>query len=48
MPDLDAQIDSLRREGVKFRGDVAAGPGGRKILVEDPDDNLVELFEMAS
>lgn len=48
MPDLDARVQSLRREGVKLRGAIVAGSGGRKIIVEDPDGNPIELFEMAS
>ena len=48
VPDLDARVESLRREGVKFRGEIVAGSGGRKIIVEDPDGNPIELFEMAS
>src|ERR1041384_8203639 len=34
--DLDASIAGLRKTKVRFRGDVAAGAGGRQILVEDP------------
>lgn len=45
--DLDAQIGELRAKGASFRGDVAEGPGGRQILVEDPSGNVVELFERA-
>ena len=47
VPDLDARVESLRRENVKFRGEIVAGSGGRRIIVEDPDGNPVELFEMA-
>ena len=43
--DLDAEITRLRAEGVQFRNDVVAGPGGRQILVEDPSGNLIELFQ---
>jgi catechol 2,3-dioxygenase-like lactoylglutathione lyase family enzyme len=45
--DLDAAVARLRSEGVIFRNDVVAGPGGRQILVVDPSGNLVELFEPA-
>ncbi len=46
-PDLAAEIDRLRAEGVSFRNDVVTGPGGSQILVEDPSGNLVELFQPA-
>jgi|SRR4051794_35078153 catechol 2,3-dioxygenase-like lactoylglutathione lyase family enzyme len=45
--DLDASIAALRGSAPRFRGDVAAGPGGRQILVEDPSGNLIEIFERA-
>jgi len=32
---------------VRFRNDVVKGPGGQQILVEDPDGNVVELFQPA-
>ena len=46
--DLDAEIVRLREAGVPFRSEVVSGPGGRQVLVADPDDNLVELFQPAS
>jgi len=45
--DLDRDVAELKKSGVRFRNDVVSGPGGRQILVEDPSDNLVELFEPA-
>jgi catechol 2,3-dioxygenase-like lactoylglutathione lyase family enzyme len=45
--DLDTEVDRLRNSGLSFRGDVITGPGGRQILLTDPADNLVELFEPA-
>ena len=45
---LDDDVRSLRNAGVRFRNDVVAGPGGRQILLQDPSNNLVELFEPAS
>ena len=45
--DLDAEIARLRDTGVPFRSDVVTGPGGRQILVADPDGNLIELFQAA-
>ncbi|MEQ7007432.1 VOC family protein [Actinopolymorpha sp. B17G11] len=46
--DLDAEIGRLRNAGLSFRSDVVAGPGGRQILLADPADNLIELFEPAN
>jgi catechol 2,3-dioxygenase-like lactoylglutathione lyase family enzyme len=46
--DLPSRVAELKQAGIKFRGDIIAGPGGNKILVEDPDGNPVELFEAAS
>lgn len=45
--DLDADASRLKTDGVKFRNEIVTGPGGRQILVEDPDGNAVELFEPA-
>jgi catechol 2,3-dioxygenase-like lactoylglutathione lyase family enzyme len=45
--DLDAEIDRLADAGVPFRSEVTSGPGGRQVLVADPDGNLVELFQPA-
>lgn len=48
LDDLDAEIDRLRAAGLAFRSEVVSGPGGRQILLADPDGNLVELFQPAS
>ena len=45
--DLDAEIARLRGAGLSFRSDLVTGPGGRQILLADPDGNLIELFESA-
>ena len=45
--DLDAAVTPLRDVGLRFRSDVVSGPGGRQILLADPDDNLIELFQPA-
>lgn len=45
--DLPARIAELKSQGVRFRNEMEAGPGGRQIQVEDPDGNPVELFEPA-
>jgi glyoxylase I family protein len=36
------------KRDVRFRNEVVVGPGGKQILLEDPDGNPVELFEAAS
>jgi catechol 2,3-dioxygenase-like lactoylglutathione lyase family enzyme len=43
--DLTAVVESLGAAGARFRNDIVTGPGGRQILIEDPDGNPVELFE---
>lgn len=45
--DLRACVAELKQAGVRFRGEIVSGPGGTKILVEDPDENPIELFEPA-
>ena len=46
--DLDSLVARLRAAGTTFRSDVVSGPGGRQILVDDPDGNPIELFEARS
>jgi catechol 2,3-dioxygenase-like lactoylglutathione lyase family enzyme len=46
--DLEGRARALEKAGVQLRGDAVMGPGGTKILVEDPDGNLIELFEPAT
>lgn len=43
--DLEAMVETLRRDGVRFRNEVVTGVGGRQIMAEDPSGNPVELFE---
>jgi catechol 2,3-dioxygenase-like lactoylglutathione lyase family enzyme len=45
--DIDTEIDRLRDAGVRFRNDVVEGPGGKQILVQDPSENVIELFQPA-
>jgi len=45
---LDRMIDSLRKAGASFRGEIAEAGAGRQILLQDPSGNVVELFEYAS
>jgi glyoxylase I family protein len=46
--DLDVTIGALRSAsspGTRFLNEVEAGPGGKQILIEDPDGNAIELHE---
>ena len=43
--DLEATVAALREAGASFRNDIVSGPGGKQILAEDPEGNVVELFE---
>jgi glyoxylase I family protein len=46
--DLPSRVAEMKQKGVNFRNEIVVGPGGKQILVEDPDGNPVELFEPAS
>jgi len=43
--DLSASIASLEKARVHFRNAVETGPGGKQILLDDPDGNPIELHE---
>jgi len=45
--DLPAEVARLRKAQVHFRNDIATGPGGSEILLDDPSGNPVELFQPA-
>jgi glyoxylase I family protein len=45
--DLPSRIETLKKTGLHFRNRMEAGPGGKQILLEDPDGNPIELFEPA-
>jgi len=40
-------IEALKAKGISFRNRMETGPGGKQILIEDPDGNPIELFEPA-
>src|SRR5215475_10484105 len=42
---LDSTVTTLRGAGARLRNEVEVGPGGKQILVDDPDGNAVELHE---
>jgi glyoxylase I family protein len=43
--DIAATISALESQGTRFRNELEVGPGGKQILVEDPDRNAIELHE---
>src|SRR4051812_49220697 len=45
--DIEAEVGRLRELGATFRNDILEGPGGKQILLLDPSENVVELFEPA-
>jgi catechol 2,3-dioxygenase-like lactoylglutathione lyase family enzyme len=45
--DIAAEVERLRSAGLSFRNDIVGGPGGQQILLEDPSDNPIELFQPA-
>ena len=44
---LVSMVERLKQAGVHFRNDIVTGPGGKQIVVDDPDGNPVELFQAA-
>ena len=46
--DLESEVGRLRDAGAPFRNDIVVGPGGKQILLQDPSENIIELFEPAS
>ncbi len=45
--DIHSLANKLKQAGVVFRNEVISGPGGSQVLVEDPSENPIELFEAA-
>jgi catechol 2,3-dioxygenase-like lactoylglutathione lyase family enzyme len=43
--DLEATVDALKAEGLRFRNEIVVGVGGNQILLEDPSGNPIELFQ---
>ena len=43
--DLPAEIERLRAANIHFRNDIATGPGGSEVLLDDPSGNPIELFQ---
>jgi glyoxylase I family protein len=42
---IDSTITALTNAQARFRNEIEAGPGGKQILVDDPDGNPVEIHE---
>jgi glyoxylase I family protein len=47
LKDIETRVEEMKSAGLRFRNEVVKGPGGKQILLEDPDGNVVELFEAA-
>jgi catechol 2,3-dioxygenase-like lactoylglutathione lyase family enzyme len=43
--DLAAEVAMLRKAQLHFRNEIAKGPGGSEILLDDPSGNPIELFQ---
>jgi predicted enzyme related to lactoylglutathione lyase len=43
--DLSASISTLEKARVHFRNAIESGPGGKQVLLDDPDGNPIELHE---
>jgi len=46
--DLAAEVARLRKADIHFRNEIATGPGGSEILIDDPSGNPIELFQPAA
>jgi catechol 2,3-dioxygenase-like lactoylglutathione lyase family enzyme len=46
--DLTAEVERLRKADIHFRNEIATGPGGAEILLDDPSGNPIELFQPAA
>lgn len=43
--DLATEMLRLEQAGARFRNQTEEGPGGKQVLIEDPDGNPIELHE---
>jgi len=37
----------MKQQSLSFRNEIESGPGGKRIQLEDPDGNPIELFQPA-
>jgi len=42
---LEEKMPEIVAKGVKVRVGLVSGPGGKQVLIEDPDGNPIELFD---
>jgi len=47
LPQAAADRSGVSWCGARFRNAMVEGPGGKQILLQDPSDNVIELFEPA-
>ena len=45
MDQLEENLPKLVEHGVNIRVGLVTGPGGKQVLIEDPDGNPIELFD---
>lgn len=45
--DLAATVEKLKRAGCRFRNETVTGFGGKQVLLDDPSENPIELFQPA-
>jgi catechol 2,3-dioxygenase-like lactoylglutathione lyase family enzyme len=43
--DISALVETLEKNGVRFKNKIIEGPGGKQVLCQDPSGNVVELFQ---
>ena len=46
--DLKGEVERLKGAGLPFRNEIISGVGGSQILLEDPSENVIELFQPAA
>lgn len=42
---LAATVEKLKAANWRFRGEIVVRNGGKHVLIDDPSDNPIELFE---
>ena len=42
---LEETVNALKSKNAQFRNDIVIGIGGKQILLKDPSDNIIELFQ---
>ena len=45
--DIEREVARLGEAGAAFRNPSVEGPGGKQVLLQDPSNNFVELFQPA-